>query len=306
MRKFEEDKRSMFIAVLLVLNKNKTIWNKFVALAEAIGEFETINSEIDTQSQIQESETSGITTDKKKEGDEMISISVEVASAVYAYASKIGNNELMNKVNYSYTKLRNLRDSILRDNCQLIHDEANKIIAELANYGKTPADLEQQQKEIDDFSAILAKPRIATTDIKTATAKLKELFKKADNILKTRIDKLMEKYKKSEAKFYADYKNARKIISTGIQTTALSVLIKDADGNPIPNVSAIISNVPVAKSKDIINEISKKTGVKGLFRVTNLVEGNYTVTIKKLGFVEQTVNFNVVNGETTKLNLVMV
>lgn len=305
MENFEEDKRSMYFSVKVVCNNNKPIWSGLVAFAEAFGEFETTISNIDTQRLIQEGETTGITADKQKVGEEMIQVTLEVAGAVYAYASKIGNNELMKKVNYSHSKLKQSRDSILRDICQLIHDEANNIIADLTDYGKTAQDLEQQQKKIDDFSAIIAKPRVAITSIKTATQKLKELFKTADNILKTRLDKLIEKYKKTQPKFYTDYKSARIIISTGKQTTALSVLIKDSAGNPIPNVSATITNIPAGKSKDIINEISKKTGVKGLFRITNLAEGNYKLNIKKLGFVEQTLNFNVVKGETTKVVAVL-
>ncbi len=38
-----------------------------------------------------------------------------------------------------------------------MHDEADKVITNLADYGKTPADLTQLQKEIDDYAVILAK-----------------------------------------------------------------------------------------------------------------------------------------------------
>lgn len=73
----------------------------------------------------------------------MIQITLEVAATVYTYASKIGDNELREKVNYSPSDLRNSRDTILKDICQTIHDEANAVISNLANYGKTPADLTQ-------------------------------------------------------------------------------------------------------------------------------------------------------------------
>lgn len=298
----QENKRSMYITIKDVLSKSKQIWNSLPAFQEAVNEFETTIANIDIQRLIQEGKTTGISEDKQKLSTEMMQLTNEFASTIFAYASKTGNNELMKKVSYSPSKLTNARDTILKDICQLVHSEATNIIAQLADYGKTQADLEKLSKAIDNFNTILAKPRTAIALRKTATTKLVELFKNGDNILKNRLDKLVENFQQSQPKFYKEYKTARIIINTGSQTIALSVLINDKNGNPIPNASAKITNIPNNKAKDIINEISKKTGTSGTFRILNLVEGNYKITIKKIGYVEKSLNFTVVNGETTKIN----
>lgn len=213
----QENKRSMYFAVQKVCNVNNSIWSGLPAFVDAFGSFENTNSEIDTQRQIQEGKTTGITENKQKEEDEMIQISLEIAAAVYAYASKISDNELRDKVSYSPSDLRNSRDTILKDICQVIHDEANNVISNLADYGKTPADLTQQQKEIDDYVAILAKPRTAIGTRATATSKLVELFQQGDGLLKNQLDKLMLNYQTSEPKFYNKYQNARIIVDLGVR-----------------------------------------------------------------------------------------
>ena len=78
----QENKRSMYIAVQKVCNKNNSIWSGLPAFVDAFGDFETTIADIDMQRQIQEGKTTGITENKQKEEDEMIQISLEVAAAV--------------------------------------------------------------------------------------------------------------------------------------------------------------------------------------------------------------------------------
>lgn len=213
----QENKRSMYIAVQNVCNENQIIWSSLPAFTNAMNEFETILAQIEAQSQIQEGRTTGITQNKQKEEDEMIQITVQIAAAVYAYASKIGDNELTDKVNYSPSTLRQSRDTVLKDICQRIHDEANNVIIELADYGKSPEDLIQQQNEIDDFAAIIAKPRTAIGTRATATTRLVELFSQADDLLKNQMDKLMVTYQNAQAVFYNQYQSARTIVDLGVR-----------------------------------------------------------------------------------------
>lgn len=213
----QENKRSMYIAVQNVCNTNDTLWSGLPSFGTAFTEFETVLAAITAQSQIQEGKTTGITQNKQKEEDEMIQITVEIAAAVYAYASKIGDNELRDKVNYSPSSLRESRDTVLKDICQGIHDEANNVIAELADYGKTPEDIIQLQKEIDDFAAIIAKPRTAIGTRATATTQLVQLFSQADDLLKNQMDRLIVTYQNTQATFYNKYQNSRTIVDLGIR-----------------------------------------------------------------------------------------
>ena len=102
----QENKRSMYIAVQKACNANNSVWSGLPAFVTAFGKYETAIAGIDTQRQIQEGKTTGITENKQKEEDEMIQATVEIAAAVFSYASKIGDNELKQKVNYTPSFLR--------------------------------------------------------------------------------------------------------------------------------------------------------------------------------------------------------
>lgn len=205
----------MYLAVQNVCNANNTLWNAMPAFVQAFTDFGTTLADIGAQTQIQEGKTTGITQNKQQEEDEMIQATIEIAAAVYAYASRIGDNNLRTRVSYSPSQLRDMRDTTLRDTCQNIHDTAATIIADLADYGKTPADLDQQQQEINDYAAILAEPRTAIGTRATATARLTELFQQADDLLKNQIDKLMLTWQNTQNQFYKQYQNARIIIDLG-------------------------------------------------------------------------------------------
>jgi hypothetical protein len=117
----------------------------------------------------------------------------------------------------SGSKLKYSRDTILRDRCQLVHEETSKVIDDLGDYGILATDLEELQQEIDDYAAIIAKPRTAIGTRATATAQLIELFKQGDDVLNSRLDKLTEQYKSNNPDFYISYKNARSIIDLGVR-----------------------------------------------------------------------------------------
>jgi len=184
---------------------------------KTFGDFQAIISQIMETRLIQEGKTTGVAENKQKEEDEMINKTVSIASAVFAYASVIGDNELKEKINYSPSKLRKSRDTILRDRCQLVHEETSKVIDDLGDYGILAADLEELQQEIDDYAAIIALPRTAIGTRATATAQLIELFKQGDDVLNSRLDKLTEQYKSNNPDFYISYKNARSIIDLGVR-----------------------------------------------------------------------------------------
>ncbi len=213
----QENKRSMYLAVQRVCNRDNSVWSGLTAFAGAFGDFEDTITNIETQRLIQEGRTTGIAENKQKEEDEMIQKTTEVAASVYAYAADNDDNALMQKVNYSPSDLRRSRDTILKDICQLVHDETDKVVTNLADYGIVDTDLTDLQKEIDDFANIIAEPRTATGTRATATSQLVQLIIDGDSTLKDRMDKLVEQFKTSDRRFYRSYKSARIIVDLGVR-----------------------------------------------------------------------------------------
>jgi len=211
----QENKLSMGLAVQKVVNQNNGIWSGLPAFVTAFGDYETIIQDIQSNRVVQEMDTRGVTLDKAGAEAVLIEKTLVVSTGTYAYAVATNNNTLKEKVNYSPSDLRRSRDTILRDICQLIHDEANAVIGDLADYGILPADLTDLQNKIDAYNNAIAAPREAITDRSRATEELKEFFKLMDVVLNDRIDKIMEQFKKDNPKFHRQYFNARIIIDLG-------------------------------------------------------------------------------------------
>ncbi|MBA3650149.1 MAG: hypothetical protein H0W66_01380 [Chthoniobacterales bacterium] len=96
-----------------------------------------------------------------------------------------------------------------------MHDEANAIIAQLADYGVTAATLSALQTRIDAYRMEIASPKMAIGERSTHTDLLKQEFARADALVKNRLDGLVRQFEETDATFVANYRNARKITDTG-------------------------------------------------------------------------------------------
>ena len=127
------------------------------------------------------------------------------------------NNTLLNKARISDNTFARARDDARDDIAQGIHDEANPVLAQLADYGVTAARLTALQTRIDAYRMVIASPKMAIRERSTHTGLLKQEFSRADMIVKNRLDGLVRQFEDSNATFVANYQNARKIFDTGSQ-----------------------------------------------------------------------------------------
>jgi hypothetical protein len=215
MRAKQENKLSMYYAVQKVCKANNLVWNGLPAFVTAFGDYETNIGKIEDALGAQEKNITGVSQDKDAIEDSMIDKALEVANAVFAYASDKGDFTLKGKVDFSRSDLKQVRDSFAMQRCQIIKDEATLIVAALASYGVTANDLKTLQTRIDAFGGILAAPRTAITERKGATDEIGKLLRKVDGILTNKLDKLVEKFKVPSPEFYRLFFDARKIVNIG-------------------------------------------------------------------------------------------
>src|SRR3970040_101173 len=125
MKAKQENKLSMYYAVRKVCSENIGVWNGLPAFVSAFGDFETNIGKIEEALETQETNITGVSLSKDAVEDLMIDKALEVANGVFAYASDINDLTLKGKVDYSRSDLKKVRDSIIIQRCQLIHDEAS-------------------------------------------------------------------------------------------------------------------------------------------------------------------------------------
>jgi hypothetical protein len=71
--------------------------------------------------------------------------------------------------------------------------------------------------------------------------------------------------------------------------------VKDELNNPLENVTAYHNLLP----------ISATSSIEGIFSLANLSAGDHTITLKKVGYQDLQVTFEIIAGQTTNINAVM-
>nr|WP_321450556.1 hypothetical protein [uncultured Carboxylicivirga sp.] len=167
---------------------------------------------IDEVYQIQQGNTKGVSKLKIKEENEMIEATVQMAGCIFVYAQDNGIPDLKDKCAISSTQLIRMPDEEVKTACLNIYAEAARLGGALTNYGKTPENIAQLKKEIDDFTSLIASPRSAIVTRSQATRELARLITENNDLLRLKVDKLMELFKTTNAKLYNTYKAARVIV----------------------------------------------------------------------------------------------
>jgi len=207
-----ENKLSMYLAVQLVLDRNKTTWQGLTALADAVTEFNQHVTNIPPLAQTQTATSTGITADKAQLRAAMAQAALEVADATHAYARKVKNNDLAARTKAALTTFTQGRDTTAADRARIVHAAATSVVASLAPYGVTAAKLTALAAKIDAYAASLSKPRDAVASSSTATKLLKAEFTAADALLRDQLDALVPQFAAANARFVQDYQNARLIV----------------------------------------------------------------------------------------------
>lgn len=205
------NKLTMYLAVEGICDGTPLAWQTLQAFSDAYTDFKSHVTNIQTFSQNQTQDTSGIAQDKQAARQAMCSVALPIANAVHAYAVKTKNNTLATSVDFSMSDLMGGRDVTSRDNCQNIYNTANTNLANLANYGVTAAKLTALTNAIAAYNLLISKPRDTRAAGKTVTTNLQAEFDAADEDL-TVMDDLTGQI--TNATFVSDYENARIIVDT--------------------------------------------------------------------------------------------
>ena len=243
MKTTQENKLSMYETVIETLDIYTAQVATIPALATAKSDLVNKTLEIRNLNIIQEMSTKGKTQDKAQRKLGLADQAYAIAASTQAYATVIENNDLYQLINFTRSTLRTSDDEIIQQRCQLIHDQANTVIADLADYGVLPATLTTLQDLINAWGTNSQAPRQAIATRSAATGEIPTEFSEADTILKKRMDKLMANFYTTDRSFYDTYFKARKIVDLGhgpSTTTAIRGTVLD-DGTSQPIQGAIIT-----------------------------------------------------------------
>ena len=213
MNKRQINKSRMFETVDSVLDKNSSLFASIAELVSAHRRFKEGKILILQYRQVQEAETSGLTTSKEIVKADFINSILKFSAALRAYATSTKNEDLKAKAHYVSSELKKVADPILFDIGTLLFGLADPIKTELTKYSVGEEEIAELEALLPAFKLAYPQQRVATTESKMSTGNIDKVFKSTMKLLKEVIDELMLPFQFSQPDFYNTYKNARLIVN---------------------------------------------------------------------------------------------
>ena len=172
-------------------------------------------AEIEATLLITDEDHTGLVAEKTALQNSLITKAFEIVSMLHAMASSTKNNILLGKVSFPISELQRQRDRELATTCKGIALIARDNLPSLDGYPITEPELVVFDGQISAYEGDLPNHRVSVSERKAANAKLKNIYKEADEVLTSQIDRLMFHFSAAKPDFYAAYLNARKVVDYG-------------------------------------------------------------------------------------------
>jgi len=293
MNKKQHEQYNMLETINTHFDRNATIWSSDVLISDAKTALSAKLDQIMAALVQQTDNSTGVTIDKALLRKDLEVKAFSLSTAICAYtAINPGQDQLHQRVFVTKAALFKMRETDLLYYTESLYESAETVLADLGPYRVTAATLAALMDARTAFFDMIKTPREITINRRAATEAIPVLLREAVVLLKDTMDRLMEGLRDEERAFVSSYFNERRIHRIGSRTVSLEILTLNAADNT-PLADAFIEVVG--------KKIKRISSEKGLNRVQNLKEGNYTLSVSHPDFVTQLVPFTVINHETTKV-----
>ena len=211
MTKREENKLTMYKAVLGMLKNNKAKTDTVVAFKTVEAQFSEAVENIETKHSKHQTVAKGAAQQKGVDEDELVDGIVTLGSLLYVLAVQKGDRTLQEIAKVTESQLKQKRDAELLSRARDIFEKAEANKGELANYGIDEAKLGAIKTQIDKYGGALEGTEAVAAEKTAARQALSQAFDQVDHVLYDKIDPLMEIFRTSDSDFYNQYFSARVI-----------------------------------------------------------------------------------------------
>ncbi|NJN28442.1 MAG: hypothetical protein HC819_21955 [Cyclobacteriaceae bacterium] len=212
MTKKERNKVTMFNTVSKWLAGSKEAIIALPNLEETLEAFNAQLSKITALDSDVVSDASGLSADKEILKDDLSRKSLVVTRILKAYATFMGNNELLNSIDFTKSQLYYVADQILQSRAALLLKTAENIGNSAEAYGLTPAIVSELEAAAATFSEQVTLPRQGVISKKDTREQMADLIAVIDNLLSEKLDVLMDLAGINSPELLNQYKAARVIV----------------------------------------------------------------------------------------------
>jgi hypothetical protein len=218
-----------------------------------------------------------------------------ISAKMVAFANNTSNFVLLDKVNYSRSKLSYLADTALVTAATIIYEQTSDNLSLLTAYGITSDELDDLQRKITNFSISIPQPRANISIKRASTSELKVVFL-ACNVLLRNMDLLSKTMQLTDSTYYENYFNRRHTERPKYRKWLAKGTVRDVDGVLMGNVWMVCTALG----------IKKRVGSSGIFYLRSIPDGVYEFEFRRTGYVTEVVTVTIFYSVTSVVEVVMV
>lgn len=212
MKQTQTNRVTMFKTTTAVLAENNSVWKDMAPFVAAVQDSDNVIAAIDQSAQTQETPTTGVAVDKHSARDTLEDVLFLTCQALVVIGTTGNDNDLVALTDLTPTSLHRLGDEELANRATTILERANTKKTDLAAFQVTQANLDELAQALQDFKSSKQRPREAVTVRAAETQSLASLIRQENEILRNRIDPMVNLFRRSNPKFVAAYRSARVVI----------------------------------------------------------------------------------------------
>jgi hypothetical protein len=202
---------TMFKTVSAYLADHSAVWSTMTPLQTAVTEFDAKVAEIDEAAQKHETPT-GATADKADARDDLEDVTFLMCEALGVLADTTGDHDLAALTSVTRTSLDRMDEAELSNRAASVLAQANTHKTELQPLQVTQANIDELTSALTNFNDVKTGPRTATVERAALTQSLPNLVREANEILRSKIDRMVSLFSRTNPDFVAGYENARVIV----------------------------------------------------------------------------------------------
>lgn len=212
MEQKQSNRVTMFKTTSGILEENHSIWSATPPFVTAVQDLNDVIAAIDQSAQTQETPRTGVTVDKHSARESLEDVLFLICEALRVIGHTANDNDLLALVDLTPSGMHKLSDEELANRATTILDRANAKKTDLATLNVTQTNLDELTQALQTFKASKERPREAVATRAAETQSLASLIRHGNDILRNRIDPMVNLFRRSDAKFVASYRSARVVV----------------------------------------------------------------------------------------------
>ncbi|MFI5218697.1 MAG: hypothetical protein ACHQNT_04340 [Bacteroidia bacterium] len=206
-----------------------------------------------------------------------VNITYMITKSVFAYAKNTNNEVLQRAMSFKKKELNQMKIQFFITQVQGAINQVTPLIGSLTDYNITQEMVDNWQQSLDDYTTILASPRTAIAFRKTLNEQIQKLVGQCVHFLSDVMDPLAINLGQQNQQYYQNWRNARRLITDGLQHTKFRVFATNDVDEPVFGITVTQDGTTNTGTTNVTGECTLFINPEGTYTFT-ITSGSQSIS----------------------------